>query len=284
MNIEQKVSAAYHLQVCEGDRIIHDTGEFANLITDYALTLTNPFSSGFICVGDDDTKPNYQDISLGNELKAVSASFNQSSAEIIMRGDKRYSRIRCYAEITGVAGTIKEIGFKRLNNQTTLISRTLVRDGKGQQTQIPLRNEQTLKINYYVYILIPYLMASGEIIGPYGRYPYEIRPYDGMTQPRGLFAGNFASPLNGTRLAIVLRTSGNKTAAATTNWTQIAAEQKTTAVVYFDAINNNRTISRIEASSGQKNYFAIYFTGENLFNPAESDIGFTLTITWGREQ
>ena len=283
MIIQQQVSAAYHLQVCEGDKVIHDSGEIDNLITDYALTLANPFTSGFLCVGTGNTAPEEYDLKLEDEVKATAASFDKNNAEIFMKDGKRYSKVKCYAEFTGITQSIREVGFKIQNNASTLVSRTLIRDGNGQLTEIPLRAEQVLKISYYVYILIPDVISSGEVSGPYGKTYYELRPYDGMTKPMGIFAANFAEPLNGIRLSLKIKDVVQKVEAGTTAWINIPEEQKITGTVNFGAVNDDRFIERIEAHTNPANYFAIYFPNGLLFNPEESDIGFTINIVWGRE-
>ena len=274
----QTVKGAYRLQVYEGAELVTDTYEFDNLITDTALTLGDPFSSGFLCVGTGNRQPATTDTALENELASASASFT-SSAVIFMQGANRYAKRSVTATFTGLTGNIAEVGF-RGSAANSVRSRSLVRDGNGLATIIPIAPSQTLKISYFVYVLIPDVLATGTVTTPYGSSAFTIKPHDELTAPAGILAGRFNNPFAGAGLRASL-SNGTTIDAAVFSWAYDAETQTATATVNFAAIETNRTVTGFRATGNEKNLPVIELANP-IVNPANNDIGFTLSFSWGR--
>ena len=274
----QTVKGAYRLQVYEGSELVTDTDEFDNLITDTALTLGDPFSSGFLCVGTGNRQPAVTDTALENELANTAGSFT-SSAVIFMQGANRYAKRSVTATFTGIEGNIAEVGF-RGSAADSVRSRSLVRDGNGLATIIPIAPSQTLKISYFVYVLIPDVLATGTVTTPYGSSVFTIKPHDELTAPAGILAGRFNNPFAGAGLRASL-SNGTTIDANVFSWAYDAETQTATATVNFVATETNRTVTGFRATSNEKN-LPIIELANPIVNPANNDIGFTLSFSWGR--
>lgn len=274
----QTVKGAYRLQVFGNSELLADTGEFDNLITDTALTLGDPFSSGFLCVGTGDRPPAVTDNALENELANASASFTSSSV-IFMQGANRYAKRSVTATFTGIEGSIAEVGF-RGSAADSVRSRSLVRDGNGLATIIPIAPSQTLKISYFVYVLIPDVLATGTVSTPYGSSVFTIKPHDELTEPAGILAGRFNNPFAGAGLRASL-SNGTTIDAAVFSWAYDTETQTATGTVNFAATETNRTVTGFRATSSEKNLPVIELVTP-IVNPANNDIGFTLSFSWGR--
>lgn len=268
---------AYQIEVFENDILISDTGEFDNLITDLALTQGDPFYSGVLCIGEGRTEPLVSDIALESELAAVSGTFGVN-ATLFMKGDKRYAKRAVTGTFTGLTGDVSEVGFRGAAVDSVR-SRSLVRDGNGLETIIPIKPEQTLKITYFVYVLIPEILATGVVTTPYGSSNFTIKPHADLVKPAGIFAGKFNNPFNGSALKANL-TSGSVDADVFT-WAYDTATRTATATVNYNAANDNRTITGFEASGNAVNLPVIELDTP-LINPALNDCTFTLSFTWDR--
>ena len=268
---------AYRIEVYENNNLIKDTGEFDNLITDLALAEGDPFSSGMLCIGAGKTKPLISDVALELELAAANSTFG-NNATIFMKGNKRYAKRSVTTTFTGLTGNISEVGF-RGSTIDTVRSRTLVRDGNGLTTIIPIKPEQTLKITYFVYVLIPEIIATGTVTTPYGSSAFTIKPHANLLNPAGIFAGKFSNPFNGSGLKAKL-TSGNVNANVF-NWAYDTTTRTATATVNYNATSINRTFTGFEASGNAAN-LPIIELATPLINPAQNDCSFTLSFAWGR--
>lgn len=268
---------AYQIEVFENDSLIFDTGEFDNLITDLALTQGDPFYSGVLCIGTGRTEPLVSDIQLESEIAGANGTFG-NNATIFMKGNKRYAKRSVTASFTGLMGNVSEVGF-RGTAVDSVRSRSLVRDGNGLETIIPIKPEQTLRITYFVYVLIPEIMATGTVTTPYGSSNFTIKPHDNLVNPAGVFAGKFNNPFSGSALKAKL-TSGSVNADVFT-WAYDTATRTATATVNFNATETNRTIAGFEAASNAQN-LPIIELASPLINPAQNDCSFTLSFTWDR--
>jgi hypothetical protein len=268
---------AYQIEVYENDILISDTGEFDNLITDLALAQGDPFNSGVLCIGIGRTAPLVSDIQLESEIAAVSSTFG-GSATLFMRGDNRYAKRSVTASFTGLTGDVAEVGF-RGTAVDSVRSRSLVRDGNGLETIIPISAEQTLKITYFVYVLIPEIMATGIITTPYGSSNFTIKPHPGLVTPGGIFAGKFNNPFDGSALKATL--SVGTINANVFTWVYDSTTRTAVATVNYNAIDTNRTITGFEASGNAAN-LPIIELETPLLNPAQNDCSFTLSFTWDR--
>jgi hypothetical protein len=268
---------AYQIEVYENNKLVKDTGEFDNLITDLALLQGDPFYSGMLCIGTGKTTPLVSDVALELELAAVSCAFG-SNATIFMKGDKRYAKRSVTTSFSGLTGNVSEVGFRGATADSVR-SRSLVRDGNGLETIIPISAEQTLKITYFVYVLIPEIMATGVITTPYGSSNFTIKPHPGLVTPAGIFAGVFSNPFNGSALKATL--SVGTINANVFTWVYDSTTRTAVATVNYNATDTNRTITGFEASSNAVN-LPIIELETPLLNPAQNDCSFTLSFTWDR--
>lgn len=268
---------AYRIEVYEGDQLIEDTGEFDNLITDLALLEGDPFNAGVMCIGTGKTTPLATDVSLESEVAAKSCVFNQN-ATIHTKEGVRYAKRSATSSFSGVSGDISEVGF-RGSDANSVRSRSLIRDGNGLVTVIPVTPVQTIKISYFVYVLIPDVLATGAVTTPYGSSEFAIKPHPDLLQPEGIFAGFFSSPFAGRPLQANL-TNGSINADVF-SWSYDVATLTATASVVYNAIDSNRTITGFRASSNHTN-LPIIELSTPLINPAQNDCTFTMTFTWGR--
>lgn len=270
------VKGTYKFEVYEDGRLIQDTGEIDNLITDLALQHGNPFSTGILSIGTGNEEPSFTDESLGNEIAYQSSSFG--SPVMLTKSNKRYSKLSTTASFTGIEGDISEVGYRGAAINSVR-SRTLIRDGNGLVTIIPITPIQVLKITYSVYILIPDAIATGTVTTPYGSSDFTIKPHDNLINPSGIFAGNFSNPFNGSSLTAKL-TSGSVNASVF-SWSYNSSTRTATATVAFNAIATNRTFTGFEAASNSQN-LPIIELDNPLVNPAENDCTFTMSFSWGR--
>jgi hypothetical protein len=268
---------AYQIEVYENDILISDTGEFDNLITDLALVQGDPFYSGVLCIGIGRTAPLVSDIQLESEIADANGTFG-SNATLFMKGDSRYAKRSVTASFTGLTGDVSEVGFRGATIDSVR-SRSLVRDGNGLETIIPINPEQTLKITYYVYILIPEIIATGVITTPYGSSNFTIKPHASLANPVGIFAGKFNDPFDGRALKATLEV-GTVNANVFT-WVYDNATRTAVATVNYNATDLNRTITGFEASGNAINLPVIELETP-LLNPAQNDCSFTLSFTWDR--
>lgn len=274
------VIGAYRIQIYEGDSLVRDTGEFKNLITDYALTLGNPFSSGYLAIGAGSVPdPDTGDTNLHNEIAAISATFD-STGVIVMESGKRYSRRSIQASFSGVAGDVSEVGLRKAN-ENTLVSRSLIRDGNGLATVVPIETQQTLKLTYSIYVLIPDVLAEGMVETPYGSSRFWIKPHPNLNSPRGILAGFFNQPYSAKNLSAIV--SGQSPIQSTTfAWTYDTEKREATGVANFEAVDSNRTITGFESAEHPES-LPIIELETPILNPARNDIDFALTFSWGRE-
>lgn len=273
------VQGAYQLQVFNGSELVEDTGEFRNLITNEALTQGNPFSNGLLAVGADTVvEPAYDDTDLKNEIAAVSSTFD-SSGVIVMNQGRRYAKRSVTATFTGINGNISEVGFRKAE-AGSLVSRSLIRDGNGLVTVVPVEAQQTLKLTYSIYVLIPDILAEGTVETPYGSSRFWIKPHPGLVSPAGILAGYFDQPFTGNSLRAKLQSGAVNSTIF--QWSYDAASRTATGVANFAAVAANRTITGFESASNTAN-LPIIELETPLLNPANSDIDFVLEFSWGRE-
>lgn len=268
---------AYQIEIFEGGQLVKDTGEFDNLITDLALEHGNPFYSGVLCIGRGTTPPTFSDVALEDEVAAKSASFASNSSVMILKNNKRYTKRSTTVSFTGLTGDIAEVGF-RGSEANSVRSRTLIQDGNGLLTVLRIKPEQTIKITYYIYILIPDIIATGTVTTSYGSSNFTIKPHADLLTPRGIFAGSFHNPFDGVRLKAIL-TNGSVSADVFT-WSYDTTTRTATGTVNFNAVDaGTRLITGFEAN----NSLPIIELSTPITNPSKHDISFTLTFTWGRE-
>lgn len=270
---------AYQIEVFEDGQLIEDTGEFDNLITDLALAEGDPFNTGMLCIGTGTTTPLITDVSLEEEIAAKSCTFN-TTATITTKGNSRYAKRSVTSSFNGVSGNISEVGF-RGGNLNAVRSRSLISDGNGVTTIIPVKPEQTIKISYFVYILIPDVMATGTVTTPYGSSAFTIKSHSDIHSPAGIFAGRFNNPFAGYSLRAILE-NDSYVESTVFNWVYDAGARTATATVNFLATDEgNRVVHRFQSSIDTNN-LPIIELETPLINPLNSDISFTLTFSWNR--
>ena len=271
------IKGAYQLRVIDSGKCISDTGEVRNLILNEALNHGDPFSSGFICVGDGDSEPYSTQVALDNQLGQVSGTFS-NDATIFMDGQDRYSRRAVTVSLTGISGDIREVGFKKLSNGD-LLSRTLIRDGNGTVTWVPLQSHQVLEVTFFVYFRIPNIIASGSINTPYGQtINYTIRPTDQINSPKGILGGRFDDPFGGNDL--IMLSIGGDVAATSVDIEYDQESAECTVIAYWQAEGYERSASGFLSDSNADNFPEIVLS-EDLIIPVDHDV--TLSFVFSRD-
>ena len=266
---------AYQFQVIEQDgSVVFDTGEFDNIITIGALDYGSPFSSGSICIGVGETAPDFNDSDLVSQAAIASANFD-TAGTLFSSDGKRYAKRKSTASFTGLNIEVSEVGYKR---GSTLISRSLVRDGNGLVTKIPIEAHQTLKITYFVYILIQDLLATGTINTGYGSADFEIKPSPDLLAPMGIFAGRFDAPFDSTKMTALLSSGTMDSENLTVTYDSETRE--CTVIANWLAIDTNRTITGFQSKSNTDNV-PIITLSNSLTMPANNDLTLELKFQWG---
>ena len=265
------IKGAYQLRVIDSGKCISDTGEVRNLILNEALNHGDPFSSGFICVGDGDSEPYSTQAALDNQLGQVSGTFS-SNATIFMDGQDRYARRSVTVSLTGIDGDIREVGYKKLT-EGDLLSRTLIRDGNGVLTRIPIESHQTLEVTFFVYVLIPQVLASGVInVGVGGDTEFTVAPAETMDEPKGFLSGRFNDPIAGDSLKMIL-TNGDVIENSSSSVSYDSENQTCRLLVNWAASETSREIEKLEGT-GNNRLIAQFASPVSLL----ADVDFTVDV------
>ena len=273
------IKGAYQLRLIDSGKCISDTGEVRNLILNEALNHGDPFSSGFICVGDGDSEPYSTQVALDNQLGQVSGTFS-SDATIFMDGQDRYARRSVTVSFTGLVGDIREVGFRRLA-EGDLLSRTLIRDGNGYQTWVPIQAHQTLEVTFFVYFLVPDVLDTGEITTQFGQsVNYTARPSDDLSSPKGILAGRYDNPVGtsaGNSFEMLKSSGEDRSTTVTINYN--SESQECELIVNWSAQAENRIITGFRAFEYPDSHFIVELS-EPLTLPADHDITLTFNFAW----
>lgn len=272
--------AGYQLIVREGDKVIFDTGEFSNLIMSAALDYGDPFNTGKLLIGSGTTAPTVSDTQLENQLAEVAVTFS-STGSIFLDDNIRYGKRSVSGSYTGITGNVSEVGFE--NNSGVLFSRTIVRDGNGNPTIIPIQSHQTLDIIYYVYAQIPDEMSSGTLETAYGDSAnYVVEPSPSISVPAGVFVGKYDVPFGSNAAgAMRMKLSPSGDVVSTTFSATFDTEtQKTTVTINWAATATNREVISFEAATNPTRYPVITLD-QSITLPADNDI--TLSLEFTRE-
>lgn len=307
------MKGTYQVKVLnENKEVVTDTGEFDNLITDSALSMSTPFLNyngddslgGFyLCVGAGVvTAPTVSDTNLGNQIAAVSftnqgrgfMSFSKISAEGVFPIIYKSSQV---ATFTGISGDLSELGIRRGSSSGTLVSRSLIKDGAGDPIQISVTTEQTVEITYSVYSIVPSdVISTGVMSTPYGDSNYTV--YAG-TKPYGIHMLNFYYPMynsdsfadNTSNRKYLLINSADSTGTKSShdvigsaNYTHSAATQTTICHLNFNAKDTDQTFDRVYSTSyiSAAQYAPWVELETPITIPAFYDFHFDITFTWGR--
>jgi hypothetical protein len=272
--------ASYQLRVRDGNHIAFDSGEFCNLIMNAALDEADPFSGGFLIVGDGVTAASVSDTSLENQISQTAATF-EIEGSIFLDDNVRYGKRSVSGSFTGISGDISEVGFK--NGAGDLLSRTLVRDGNGNLTKIPIQSHQTLDVIYYVYTQIPDILDSGVLSTAYGdTVDYTVKPSDEISSPAGIFVGRYDAPF-GSSAANAVRLNLHPSGSVLSNSfsaTFDSETQKTQVIINWPAVGENREILGFEAANNPESY-PVVSLAESITLPEDNDL--TLTLEFTRE-
>lgn len=301
------MKGTYQLKVLNKNKdIFFDTGEFENLITDAALSMSSPFvnyysdstlGNFYLCVGAGVvTAPTVSDVNLGNQIAAKSftnqgygfLSFSKVSVEGVFPIIYKCSQV---ATFTGISGDLSELGVRRGSSSGTLVSRSLIKDGAGDPIQISVTTEQTVEITYSVYSIVPSdVISTGVMSTPYGDSNYTVHA---GTKPYGIHMLNFHLPISfnaSPGLFKLLNSADNsgtvtvESMGASTYYTRNPADQTVTVHLHFDAKDTDQTFDRIYGSTSPST--AIQAPWVELETPitipAFYDFHFDITFTWGR--
>lgn len=275
------IKGAYQLRVFDAGECVSDTGEVRNLILNEALNHGDPFAAGFICVGDGDSEPYSTQVALDNQLGQISGTFS-NDATIFMDGQDRYARRSVTVSLTGIDGDIREVGFKKLSNGD-LLSRTLIRDGNGTVTWVPLQSHQLLEITFFVYFQMPSVLASGVVdTGIGGSAGYSVKPHGDIEFPAGILAGRYSNPLGSlANDAMLMLLDDSNTVSSTLQTVDVDSENsKTKVIINWVATGENRRITGFELSDNEKNGISIELDSI-ITLPSDADISIELEFEWG---
>ncbi|WP_297533050.1 hypothetical protein [Thalassolituus sp.] len=275
------IKGAYQLRVIDAGKCISDTGEVRNLILNEALNHGDPFAAGFICVGDGDSEPYSTQAALDNQLGQVSGTFT-GDATIFMDGQDRYARRSVTVSLTGIDGDIREVGFKKISSGD-LLSRTLIRDGNGTVTWVPLQSHQTLEVTFFVYFQMPSVLTSGVVnTGIGGSTGYSVKPHADIEFPAGILAGRYSNPLGSlANDAMLMLLDDSNTVSSTLQTVDVDSENsKTKVVINWAATGENRRITGFELSDNEKNGISIELDSI-ITLPSDADISVELEFEWG---
>lgn len=163
IGISIKYAGYMRVEVLHAEGSCTDTGWFKNLITNQGLDMLGNWagngSIGYIpthvAVGTSNTAPTITDTQLGNEIAHFPAngSNNPLSAAAYVAGPPTYwSYTGTWTFTQGaVVGNLAEIGFGGMKVGDTvveLMSRSLIKDGSGNPTTLPVTATDILRINY----------------------------------------------------------------------------------------------------------------------------------------
>ena len=299
---------SYRVQVLEDESIVFDSGEFDNLITDAALEDPGPFQqqvNGFagvfylhLCLGAGVvTTPAYSDTDLGNQIATKASGdfkvFTRESAAGVYPAIYKCER---EVEFTNISGDLSELGIRKGGSTGTLMSRSLIKDGSGNPITITVTDNQTVRVTYTLYSIIPdEVLGSGTVSTPHGDLSYTVYAADSNnTTAEGIHAFGFAQPMfgsssynGGSYYLIGGGYSRSGSSAVGTPYSFDGASNQVTVRISFDYLENDQSPERVQVS-----YSSFSNSSSRKVPRIEIDPGFTLpanynleldlTFTWGR--
>lgn len=272
------IKGSYQLRVFDGGRCVSDTGEIRNLILNEASSHGDPFDSGFLCIGSGGSEPEVSQIELDSQIGQVAGDFSDNST-IFMDGEVRFSRRSISASFTNVNGDIHEVGFRKSSNGN-LLSRTLIRDGNGYKTWVPLKSHQTLQVTFFVYFKIPEPILSGVLSTQFGQsITFTIQATELLSSPAGIMAGRFDAPFSGSALIAEREQGDIDSFSVDVDYNIEAATCTVTA--YWEATSEERLITGFRSKLNSENLPEITLS-EDLLVPVDNDI--TLVFVFSREE
>tara|TARA_Y100000034_G_C6882621_1_gene404696 strand:+ start:1048 stop:1989 length:942 start_codon:yes stop_codon:yes gene_type:complete len=211
MIVTNKVKGSFSIRVEESGETVLQTGEIDNLVTDAALADPCPFvrldyggiagnQAIQLCLGAGVvTAPAYGDTNLGNQIASelvngangagYSSNFNRETGEGVYPAVFKQSK---EMEFTGLSGDLSEVGIKKGG---TLMTRSLIKDESGNPITIPVTSNQTVRVTYTIYSIIPSeVLGTGTLSTPYGDVGYTVFAPTSNNISNGIFALQFSSP------------------------------------------------------------------------------------------
>lgn len=147
---------------------VRDTIHCDNLILDGFLQVPNQIFVGNRCVigSGIQTEPKRTDTQLGNLVAQSSTSnmLEQTGSRVITPESITLRFYRSF-QFTGLDESLTEVGI--LKGQV-LIAKSLIKDSEGNPTVLKIEKEQTLKINYSIYIRFSLEPQKISVELPYG--------------------------------------------------------------------------------------------------------------------
>lgn len=218
MIVTNKVKGSFSIRVEEGGKTVLQTGEIDNLVTDAALSDPCPFvrvdyggvstqQEVRLCLGSGVvTAPAYADTNLGNQIASelvngvngagYSSYFNRETGEGVYPAVFKQSQ---EVEFTGISGDLSEVGIKKGG---TLMTRSLIKDEFGNPITIPVTSNQTVRVTYTIYSIIPSeVLGAGVLSTPHGDTGFTVYAPTANSILLGIFALQFSSPTRHTQSA-----------------------------------------------------------------------------------
>lgn len=216
MIVTNKVKGSFSIRVEEGGKTVLQTGEIDNLVTDAALSDPCPFvrvdyggiagnQAIQLCLGAGVvTAPAYGDTNLGNQIASelvngangdgYSSNFNRETGAGVYPAVFKQSK---EVEFTGLSGDLSEVGIKK---GVTLMTRSLIKDEFGNPITIPVTSNQTVRVTYTIYSIIPSeVLGTGTLTTPHGSSGYTVYAPTANSILFGIFGLQFSSPTNNTQ-------------------------------------------------------------------------------------
>lgn len=215
MIVTNKVKGSFSIRVEEGGETVLQTGEIDNLVTDAALSDPCPFvrydSGGIaatqvirLCLGAGVvTAPAYGDTNLGNQIASeeiqlsgngYTDSFTRETGAGVYPAVFKQSQ---EVEFTGISGDLSEVGIKKGG---TLMTRSLIKDESGNPITIPVTSNQTVRVTYTIYSIIPSeVLGTGTLSTPHGDTGFTVYAPTSDSISLGIFALNFSTPTRHTQ-------------------------------------------------------------------------------------
>lgn len=287
------VKGAYAYQLIDdatGD-IVVDVPEQSNLILDGWLNQEKYIpTSLYIVIGAGVvTPPTITDTDMGNQIKSVSSGNPNVTALSHLEG--RMFSLAYTVDFTGFSGQeVSEIGIRSGGSTGTLVTRALIKDASGNQTSIMVNAGQTLRLTYSIYLLFPYVVASGTCVTPHGSFDWEYAVTTNSNDSvAGTYWGNYIGGYYGGNSQATFGTDVDGRFTPSISKTVDLPNRKVTCSISVPATSSDRLIGQSSTSAGygyflNESYsmFCFKVVGERITLPANYDFSITWEVSWGR--
>lgn len=287
------IKGAYAYQVVDDDTgdVVVDVPEQANLILDGWINQEKYFPGNpYIAIGSGVvTPPSVTDADMGNQIKYKAAGTPSRSA--LTHPDGRMFKLTYTVGFTGFSGQdISEIGIRNGGGTGVLCTRALIKDASGNPNAIKVNAGQTLRLSYSLYLLFPYVAASGTCVTPHGSFDWEYGANsERNTSVIGSYWYNYIGGSYGGSSGARLGSDSSSSESSGITKALDLPNRKATCSVSFPARDSDRVIGQSATSPGygfflgeQYSMFCFRVVGSRVTLPANYDFSITWEVTWGR--